>query len=429
MAVESDEMTGLPITALIGLGLLFFATPLIVLVLVLVVLSLRSRVHRLEARLAQLEQGAGMSAPGPVPAPDVTAARTPEPPAPRPPVVAPEPVAPAEAAGGVQGWPTIPTPGASFDAGRDDVVAPAVAPSPTATSPSVAAGVGQWEWRLGGTWLSRVGALLLILGVGFFLKHAFEHDWIGPRGRVIAGLAAGIVLMAGGVRLARRGPYQVPAQSLIALGMGVLYLSLYAAHALYALVPAIPAFVGMALVTGAGFLTALRLDARALAVLATVGGLLTPVVLGTDTDPAAALFVYLLILDVGVAVAAFRRGWPGGAALAFAGTQALYWSWLDRWYEADRLPLALGWATAFFFVFAAAAFTGPRVPRPAGTVELSRMLLVLAAPAAYFAAVRRILDDPAGRRLALLALGLAGLYWLGARHPDHSPRGAARVAY
>ena len=178
----------------------------------------------------------------------------------------------------------------------------------------------------------------MILGVGFFLKHAFEHDWIGPRGRVLAGLAAGIVMMAGGARLAGRGAYQVPAQSLIALGMGVLYLSLYAAHALYALVGATPAFLGMALVTAAGFATALRLDAVALATLATIGGLLTPVILATDTDAAAALFTYLLILDVGVLLAATLRGWSGVALLAFAGTQALYWGWFDRWYEVDRWP-------------------------------------------------------------------------------------------
>ena len=54
-------MTSLPIAALVGLGLLFFATPLIVLVLVLLILSLRSRVHRLEARLADLEHRVGQT--------------------------------------------------------------------------------------------------------------------------------------------------------------------------------------------------------------------------------------------------------------------------------------------------------------------------------------------------------------------------------
>ena len=250
--------------------------------------------------------------------------------------------------------------------------------------------------------------MLLILGVGFFLKHAFEHDWIGPRGRVLAGLAAGTVLMAGGARLAGGGAYQVPAQSLIALGMGVLYLSLYAAHALYALAGATPAFLGMAVVTAAGFATALRLRLE---------GSRDPRDGGRAPDaghprarmptPRRALFTYLLILDLGVLLAAFLRGWPGVALLAFAGTQALYWGWLDRWYEVDRLPAALGWATAFFLAFAAGALAGPRVARPAGTVELTRTLLVLAVPAVYFLAARRILD-PAERRLALLALALAG---------------------
>ena len=147
-------------------------------------------------------------------------------------------------------------------------------------------------------------------------------------------------MMAGGVETRRRrAPTAVPAQSLVAVGIGVIYLSLYAAHAFYALVGAPVAFVAMALVTAAGFATALRLDSRALAVLATLGGLLTPVILDTDTDAAAALFTYLAILDLGVLLLASRRGWPGLALLAFAGTQVLYWGWLDRWYQADRLPV------------------------------------------------------------------------------------------
>jgi uncharacterized membrane protein len=288
--------------------------------------------------------------------------------------------------------------------------------------------VGQWEGRLGGTWLSRVGAVLLVLGVGFFLKHAFERDWIGPRGRILAGVAAGIAMIAGGLRLAAGETYRVPAQSLVAVGIGALYLSLYAAHAFYALAGAPVTFLAMAVVTAAGFATALRLDSRPLAALATLGGLLTPVILETDTDAAAALFTYLAILDAGVLLAAFRRGWPGLALLAFAGTQALYWGWLDHWYGVGRLPTALGWATAFFLAFAAGALNGLRIPRPAGTGDLARTLLIFGAPALYFAAARRILDDPSGRRLALLALALAGLYFVAAGAATRSARGGSRVA-
>ena len=236
-------------------------------------------------------------------------------------------------------------------------------------------------------------------------------------------------MVAGGVRLAGRAPYRAPAQSLVAVGIGIVYLALYAAHALYSLVGAPAAFVSMAVVTAVGFAMALRLDSRALAVLATLGGLLTPVILNTDTDAAGALFTYLAILDVGVLLVASRQGVPGLALLAFAGTQALFWGWLDRWYQAGRLGVALGWATAFFLAFAIWGRGGSADERGSGAVRLGRALVILAAPALYFAAARRILDDPSGRRLAALALALAGLYLVAARVAARSARGGPGVAW
>src|SRR5262245_42717025 len=74
-------MAGLPLVPLIGLGLLFFATPLIVLVLILVLLTLRTRVRRLEARLAGIEQRLldPASSPASAPAPESPRSRAPEP--------------------------------------------------------------------------------------------------------------------------------------------------------------------------------------------------------------------------------------------------------------------------------------------------------------------------------------------------------------
>jgi uncharacterized membrane protein len=419
-------MTGLPlpIVPLVALGLLFFASPIIVLVLALALLGLRTRVRRLEARLAEFELRGGATGAGapdtPAPAPRATESRIPAfftagSEASRETTVTESEAAPvAEAA--------APPPVTAAPEPAVDALPGAPAPEPRA-----AAEVGQWEGRLGGTWLSRVGAILLFLGVGFFLKHAFEQDWIGPKGRVLTGLVAGLAITAAGLRLARGATYRVPAQSLVAVGIGTLYLSLYAAHGFYGLVAAPGAFVAMALVTAVGFATALWLDSRALAVLATLGGLLTPVILSTDTDAAAALFTYLAILDLGVLFVAGRRGWPGLALLAFAGTQLLFWGWLEHWYQAERMPVAFGWASAFFLAFALWAFAASGSAQPAGIVRLGRALVILAAPALYFAAARRILYDPSGRRLAVLALALAAGYYVAARAADRSARDDPRA--
>src|SRR5262245_56750937 len=419
-------MAGLPLIPLVALGLLFFASPLIMLVLVLALLGLRTRVRRLEARLAQLEQRASPSGTASAEArATVVVERQADAPFASPPDREPEPAAVLESA--------ALAPAFEDSAASAQPVArtpePAVAASPGAPSAPEsrpAAEVGQWEGRLGGTWLSRVGAILFFLGVGFFLKHAFEQDWIGPAGRVTIGLVAGLVLMAGGVRLARGATYRVPAQSLVGVGIGILYLSLYAAHGFYALVGAPAAFAGMAVVTAMGVASALWLDAGALAMLATLGGLLTPVILNNpDVDPGPTLFRYLAILDLGVLFVAYRRRWPGLALLAFAGTQALHWDWILRWHETEPLSSAFRWATAFFLIFAIEALVGPE-----GTItsaRLSRTLITLAAPALYFTAARRVLHDPLGRRLAVLAFVLAVGYYAAARVAARGAHGGPHV--
>ena len=47
------------------------------------------------------------------------------------------------------------------------------------------------ESQIGGHWLNRVGILAVLIGVSYFLKYAFESQWVGPAGRVVIGLMAG----------------------------------------------------------------------------------------------------------------------------------------------------------------------------------------------------------------------------------------------
>ena len=68
----------------------------------------------------------------------------------------------------------------------------------TRDSPENQAASRDWEWWLGGNWLARIGVLALILGIGFFLKLAFDNDWIDETGRVVLGLVTGLVLLGGG---------------------------------------------------------------------------------------------------------------------------------------------------------------------------------------------------------------------------------------
>jgi uncharacterized membrane protein len=158
----------------------------------------------------------------------------------------------------------------------------------------------------------------------------------------------------------------------------------------------------MALVTATGMAVAIRHDTRAVAILASLGGFLTPILLGGDTDAAGVLFTYLFVLDAGLLAAAVWRGWRELPLLALAGTQLLYWGWLGEWYRPARLVPALVAASVFYALFAAVGRRGTA-------------LLVLAAPTAYFLATRRILTPDHTAWLALLCLVLATGYFLAGR--------------
>ena len=111
----------------------------------------------------------------------------------------------------------------------------------------------------------------MLIGVSYFLKFAFDNNWIGPAGRVAIGLLAGIAIVVWSENFRHRG-YVIFSYSLKAVGIGVLYLSLYAAFQVYSLVPGGVAFIMMFAVTAATAVMAWTQDAEILAAFALIGG-------------------------------------------------------------------------------------------------------------------------------------------------------------
>lgn len=182
-----------------------------------------------------------------------------------------------------------------------------------------------WEWLVGGNWLARVGVLAVVIGVGFFLRLAFDNDWIGETGRVVLGLVGGVGLLGGGEYWRRK--YAVWAQALTGGGIAILYLSVFAAFALYELIPPLPALGFSVLVTLTAAGLALRYEARAIAVLGILGGFAAPLMLAEQLPAQAILLAYVLALDFGVLGLATFRNWRWLTLLGLAGSLILYGYW------------------------------------------------------------------------------------------------------
>ena len=271
---------------------------------------------------------------------------------------------------------------------------------------------GDLEQRIGSQWLNRIGIVAVLIGVSYFLKYAFDNGWIGPGGRIAIGLVAGIGIVVWSEWF-RRKSYVVFSYSLKAVGIGVMYLSLWAAFQLYHLIPAGVAFFAMIVVTAATAALALAQDAEILAALALVGGFATPALVSTGENHEVVLFSYVVLLDVFSLVLLKYKPWRRLLIGSFVGTLIMYVGWNSSFYSSEQFGTTFLFVTLFMLIFAGAPLiTDTRQGySPGGTQTL--VALAFANAVVYFLEVMELFSAAPYREYrAWIAVGLAAFYLL-----------------
>ncbi|MGE3316262.1 MAG: DUF2339 domain-containing protein, partial [Planctomycetaceae bacterium] len=165
------------------------------------------------------------------------------------------------------------------------------------------------EFAVASQWLLRLGILLLVVGIGFFLQYSIKNDLIGPVGRVALSTAAGLGLLIGGARILG-GRYHLLGQGLLGAGIATLYFSVFAAAKLHYLIDMPTAYGLMIAVTVLAGWLAVRFHSLLVAVLGVLGGYGTPVMLSTGQVDFVGLYGYMSILGAGVLFVCSRNLWP-----------------------------------------------------------------------------------------------------------------------
>jgi uncharacterized membrane protein len=345
------------------------------------------RLDRLERRSvergAPAEEAAASVAPAPIPPAPAAPVPTvePFPPAPLPwrddgeeplPTVVVRPSAPASEVVAVPPPPTVPPPApvpeaTAVPAASDlpppppspEVPIPTVPwtpppPPPRAPAPPPAPPRSiDWESLVGVRLFSWMAGVTLLVAAVAFLRYSMEHGLLGAPVRMAIGLAVGVgLLVACETKRAQR--YRPTALALTASGIATLFSTLYAAHALWQLLPALPTFALMALVTAVAVALSIRRDSVFIALLGLVGGFATPMLLSTGQDRPLGLFSCLAILDVGLAWVAYRKRWPLLSALSLGFTAVYQLGWVARFLEPEKLSIG----AAIFLAFPLIGFGG-----------------------------------------------------------------------
>jgi uncharacterized membrane protein len=204
-------------------------------------------------------------------------------------------------------------------------------------------------WLFGGNTVARFGLLILFLGLSFLAKYAVDNDLfpIEARLAVIGIVALGLLVVGWRLRESR------PGYGLLLQGgaIAVLYLEIFAGYKLYGLLPGLMTFALMMLVCALATFLSLRQNALVLALVASLGGFLTPILTSTGSGNFVGLFTIYAVLNVGIFAIARYKSWRLLYLAGFVLTFGITSLWAMEKYVPKDFPLAIGFVIFFIVLY------------------------------------------------------------------------------
>lgn len=206
------------------------------------------------------------------------------------------------------------------------------------------------ERFIGENLISKIGIVILVLGVGIGAKYAIDNNLISPVMRIILGYAFGFGLLGFAYKL--REKYLNFSAVLLSGAMAIMYFITYFAYALYELFPQTTAFVLMLIFTIFTVVSALVYNRQVIAQIGLVGAYAIPFLLSSNSGNYAFLFAYTAIINAGILAVSVKKYWKSLHFSSFIVTWLIYAGWYVTKYDSGaHFNLALLFLTVNFLTF------------------------------------------------------------------------------
>ena len=212
-----------------------------------------------------------------------------------------------------------------------------------------------FEKFIGENLFGKIGVIVFIIGIGFFVKYAIDNNWINEVARTILGYAVSVAMLGIGARLHRQ--YRTYSSLIMGGAFGVAYVTTAVAYHYYHLFGSTVAFgilVGVTILMSAlAYIT----DKRELAIIALVGGFIAPFIASNENGSVVALFGYILVLNLGMTALSLIKRWSELPIIACVATWALLImfgkDYDENYNQTQRILFAL--STCYLLLFMASA--------------------------------------------------------------------------
>lgn len=211
-----------------------------------------------------------------------------------------------------------------------------------------------FEKYIGENLFGKIGILIFIIGIGFFVKYAIDQNWINETARTLMGYAVGAGMLVLAERLHKR--YHTFSSLLAGGAFGIYYLITAIAFHYYALFSHTIAFVILCVTTIFMSAVSVLYDRKELAVTALVGGFIAPFIISTDSSSIISLQIYITILNIGMSCLAMYKKWAILPMVSFAFTYIILWGTtaLGSFSDSEAVttyPTLFAFATLFYVIF------------------------------------------------------------------------------
>ena len=193
------------------------------------------------------------------------------------------------------------------------------------------------------------GVLLLFIAFAMLLTYMASRGMFTIEMRIVTGALAGIVMLAIGWRFRERKPTY--ALILQGGGIGLLYMSVFAASKFTTLLSPEFALILISLLIPPTIILAIKQRSQPLAMFGLFGGFAAPILLSTDSGNYIALFTYYSVLNLAVLVIGRYKLWRGLNLLAFLCTFGVALVWTLSRYQPEMFATAEPFMLLFMAMF------------------------------------------------------------------------------
>lgn len=215
-----------------------------------------------------------------------------------------------------------------------------------------------YEKFIGENLFGKIGILIFVIGVGFFVKYAIDKNWINETFRTVLGFLTGAALLFVAERLQKK--YRTFSSLLAGGAFAVFYLTVAIAFHYYHIFSQTVAFIILVAITIFMSVLSVIYDRRELAIIALVGGFLAPFIVSSGEGSYQVLFTYVSILNLGMFGLSIYKKWSELPIISFVFTCLIMASFLLLSYSSRSTVISghlLMFATLFYFIFLLPVFS------------------------------------------------------------------------